>query len=114
MSSDLEAVLRAEHGLVLATLVRDLGDLDLAEDALQEACVAAVETWPRSGVPDRPGAWLLTTARRKGIDRTRREAKRDGKQTEAAALLEARRDPDDPTPQDDEGVPGNRPGDRRN
>ena len=86
MTDELEAVLRAEHGLVLASLIRDIGDFDFAEDALQEACVAALETWPTTGAPDRPGAWLLTTARRKAIDRARREAKRDGKQTAAAEL----------------------------
>ena len=89
MTDELEAVLRAEHGLVLASLIRDIGDFDLAEDALQEACVAALETWPATGPPDRPGAWLLTTARRKAIDRARREAKRDGKQTAAAELAGA-------------------------
>ena len=88
MTSELEAVLRAEHGLVLASLIRDLGDFDLAEDALQEACIAALETWPGAGAPDRPGAWLLTTARRKAIDRQRREAKRDDKQAAAVALMD--------------------------
>ncbi len=82
---ELEAVLRAEHGLVLATLIRDVGDFDLAEDALQDACVAALERWPRDGTPDRPGAWLLTAARRKAVDRTRREAKRGEKHAAATA-----------------------------
>ena len=80
----LAAIFRREAGQVLATLIRVLGDFDLAEDALQEATVAALEHWPRRGVPDRPGAWLLTTARRKAVDRHRREAKRDGKQRAAA------------------------------
>ena len=71
------------------SLIDSLGDFDLAEDALQEACVAAIERWPRDGLPDRPGAWLLTTARRKAIDRVRREARRPGKQ-EAAQRLAAR------------------------
>ena len=57
-------------------MIRVLGDFDLAEDALQEAMMAALGSWPLTGVPDRPGAWLLTTARRKAIDRLRREARR--------------------------------------
>jgi RNA polymerase sigma-70 factor (ECF subfamily) len=82
----LAAIFRAESGQVLATLIRVLGDFDLAEDALQEAMVAALEHWPAEGVPRRPGAWLLTTARRKAIDRARREANRDRKQRAAAVL----------------------------
>jgi RNA polymerase sigma-70 factor (ECF subfamily) len=69
----VEAVFRAEYGRVVAALIRDLRDIDLAEDALQDALAAAVATWPRSGVPASPGAWLTTTARRKAIDRLRRE-----------------------------------------
>jgi RNA polymerase sigma-70 factor (ECF subfamily) len=82
---DLERVFRRESGPVLATLIRYLGDFDLAEEALQEATVAALERWPVDGLPDRPGAWLLTTARRKAIDRIRREARRAEKQRAAAA-----------------------------
>ena len=67
-------VVREEWRAVIATLVRDLRDLDLAEDAAQEAVVQALRTWPKTGAPDRPGAWLLTTARRKAIDRLRRDA----------------------------------------
>ena len=80
---------RRETGQVLATLIRVLGDFDLAEDALQEAMIAALQSWPASGVPDRPGAWLLTTARRKAIDRLRREAQRDQKHRAAQVLLDA-------------------------
>jgi RNA polymerase sigma-70 factor (ECF subfamily) len=58
-----------------AALVRTLGDFDLAEELVQEALLEAVEHWPREGIPQRPGAWLLTTARRKGLDRLRREAR---------------------------------------
>ncbi|MEY2457242.1 MAG: polymerase sigma-70 factor, subfamily [Acidimicrobiaceae bacterium] len=85
--NDVGLIFRRESGQVLATLIRVLGDFDLAEDALQEALVSAIERWPVDGVPDRPGAWLLTTARRKAIDRVRREAKRRGKQEAAHALL---------------------------
>ena len=69
----LERAARDEGGRVLATLIRHLGgDFSLAEDALQDAYVAAADAWPRSGVPDNPGAWLTTTSRRKAIDRLRR------------------------------------------
>ncbi|WCB96634.1 hypothetical protein DSM104299_05399 [Baekduia alba] len=71
-----EAISRAfreEGPAILATLIRQVGDFTLAEDALQDAFAAAVATWPRDGVPDRPGAWITTTARRRAIDRLRRE-----------------------------------------
>jgi RNA polymerase sigma-70 factor, ECF subfamily len=64
---------REEGPAILATLIRQVGDFTLAEDALQDAFAAAVATWPRDGVPERPGAWITTTARRKAIDRLRRE-----------------------------------------
>jgi RNA polymerase sigma-70 factor (ECF subfamily) len=84
---DLDGIFRRESGPVVATLIRVLGDFDLAEDAFQEALVTALERWPVDGVPDRPGAWLLTTARRKAVDRIRREAKRDDKQRAADRLI---------------------------
>src|SRR3954452_15365181 len=71
-----EAISRAfreEGPAILATLIRQVGDFTLAEDALQDAFAAAVATWPRDGVPDRPGAWITTPARRRAIDRLRRE-----------------------------------------
>jgi RNA polymerase sigma-70 factor, ECF subfamily len=68
----LERVHRQEYGQLLATLIGWLGDLELAEEALQDAFVAAMEHWEQSGVPHKPGAWLTTTARRKAIDRLRR------------------------------------------
>ncbi len=67
------AVFRDEAGRLTASLVRSLGDFDLAEECVQDALVAALEHWPREGVPANPGAWLMTTARRKGIDRLRRD-----------------------------------------
>ena len=66
------AVFREEAGRLVAGLVRFLGDFDLAEELVQEALLSAVETWPGSGIPDNPAAWLTTTARRKAIDRLRR------------------------------------------
>ncbi len=67
---------RDDAGRVVATLTRLLGDIDLAEDAVQEALATAVERWPRDGTPDRPGAWLMTTARNKALDHLRRERTR--------------------------------------
>ncbi len=84
-----EAIARAHHeewARVVAGLARRFGDLDLAEDAASEAYVAAVERWPRDGVPPNPGAWLTTTATRKAIDRLRRESRRDAKH-QAAQML---------------------------
>jgi RNA polymerase sigma factor (sigma-70 family) len=67
------SVFREEAGRLTAALVRRLGDFDLAEECVQDALVAALEHWPREGIPENPGAWLMTTARRKGVDRLRRE-----------------------------------------
>ena len=69
----LERVFREEAGRLTASLVRLLGDFDLAEELVADALVEALERWPRDGVPERPASWLLTTARRKGLDRLRRE-----------------------------------------
>ncbi|MGW4835834.1 RNA polymerase sigma factor [Streptomyces globisporus] len=69
----VEAVFREERGLLLASLTRRFGDLDLAEEVTSEAIEAALRHWPAEGVPARPGAWLLTTARRKAVDRLRRD-----------------------------------------
>jgi RNA polymerase sigma factor (sigma-70 family) len=80
----LAETIRVEGGRVLASLTRTLGSFDLAEDAVQDAAVAALERWPRSGVPDDPRAWLTVVARNSALDRLRREAKRAGK--EAATM----------------------------
>jgi RNA polymerase sigma-70 factor (ECF subfamily) len=87
LTGELDALFRRESRQLLATLIRVLGDFDRAEDALQDAMLAAVERWPVEGIPERPGAWLMTTARRKAIDRIRREAKREEKQLAAHVLL---------------------------
>jgi RNA polymerase sigma-70 factor (ECF subfamily) len=68
----LDQVFRRESGRVLATLIRQLGDFELAEDALQDAIAKALERWPREGIPERPGAWLTTVARRRSVDLLRR------------------------------------------
>ena len=71
---------------MLAALARQLGDLDAAEDAVQEAFVEAMRTWPRRGVPDNPGAWITTTARNRALDRKRRESRREAKEKAASTL----------------------------
>jgi len=87
VTEELVRLVRDERARVLATLVRVLGDVDLAEDAVQDAVVRALERWPADGVPDSPGGWLLVTARRRAVDIIRREARRAGK--EADAMLAA-------------------------
>ncbi|HEV3174001.1 MAG TPA: RNA polymerase sigma factor [Actinocrinis sp.] len=98
------AITRAHHeewARVVAALTRRFGDLDIAEEAAAEAFATAVERWPVDGVPPNPGAWLTTTARRKAIDRIRRENKRDDKHKEARLLYDD--DPPEPLgPIDDE------------
>ncbi|MFF5265175.1 RNA polymerase sigma factor [Actinomadura viridis] len=69
----VEAIFREEHGRLLASLVRRFGDLDLAEEVASEAIEAALVHWPAGGVPPKPGAWLMTTARRRAVDRLRRD-----------------------------------------
>jgi RNA polymerase sigma factor (sigma-70 family) len=75
VDASLERVLREERSRLIASLVRILRDWDLAEELVQEAAVAALEHWPADGVPRNPGAWLMTTARRRAIDRLRRDAR---------------------------------------
>ena len=79
-------VFRRESGQVVATLVRVFGDIDIAEDAVQEAFAVAAEKWPLTGMPPNPGGWITTTARRRAIDRLRREATRDQRHAQAALL----------------------------
>ncbi len=86
-AAQVAAVVRAEGARLLATLVRTTGDWALAEDAVQEAVEAALEAWPRSGVPDHPRSWLIVAARRKAVDMVRRERARGGKEREGAELM---------------------------
>jgi len=90
LSRTIETLYRAESGRVLATLVRLLGDLDLAEESMHEAFAAALESWPRTGIPDSPRPWLISTARFKAIDVMRRRARFDGVQPDLIAHMEAR------------------------
>jgi len=89
-SNTIETLYRSESCRVLATLVRMLGDLDLAEEAMHEAFAAALESWPKTGIPDKPRPWLISTARFKAIDAMRRRARFDGAQKDLVAHMEAR------------------------
>jgi RNA polymerase sigma-70 factor, ECF subfamily len=85
----LDSLYRVDSRRILATLIRLLGDFDLAEEAMHEAFAAALNLWPTSGVPDNPRPWLISTARFKAIDRLRRRARFDASQDELARYLEA-------------------------
>jgi len=90
LSRTIEALYRSESGRVLATLVRLLGDLDLAEESMHEAFAAALESWALAGIPDKPRPWLISTARFKAIDAMRRRARFDGAQRDLVAHMESR------------------------
>jgi RNA polymerase sigma-70 factor (ECF subfamily) len=90
LSRTIETLYRLESGRVLATLVRLLGDLDLAEESMHEAFAAALESWPQAGIPDNPRPWLISTARFKAIDAMRRRARFDGAQRDLVAHMESR------------------------
>jgi RNA polymerase sigma-70 factor, ECF subfamily len=90
LSRTIETLYRSESGRVLATLVRLLGDLDLAEEAMHEAFAAALESWPQTGIPDKPRPWLISTARFKAIDVMRRRARLDRTQKDLALFIEGR------------------------
>jgi RNA polymerase sigma-70 factor (ECF subfamily) len=91
--AEVDAVYRSESRRVLATLIRLLGDFDLAEEALHEAFAAAVEQWPAEGVPQNPRAWLVSTGRFKAIDRIRRRARFDVSLEDVAEQVDAIADP---------------------
>src|SRR2546428_6054004 len=96
----VEDVFRTEYGRILATLIRLLGDFDVAEEALQEAFAAALDQWPMTGKPGKPAAWLVSTARHKAIDRLRQRARLAHKQEEIAHHLELSAEEDTPVPED--------------
>jgi RNA polymerase sigma-70 factor (ECF subfamily) len=85
----VEAVFRREYGRCVATLIRFLGDIDAAEEAVQDAFTVAVTRWPSDGQPPNPGAWIVTTARNRAVDRLRRESVRDERHTQAHHLYGA-------------------------
>ncbi|MDQ6946495.1 MAG: RNA polymerase sigma factor [Actinomycetota bacterium] len=101
MTDELDEVFRREAGRCTATLIRVLGDIDLAEDAVAEAFAIAAEQWPTKGVPPNPGGWITTTARNRAIDRLRRESTREDRQL-AAHRLRSEDDMDEPNPDLDE------------
>ena len=84
--ADIERVFRTESGRAVATLVRFFGDIDVAEEAVQDAFVVAVQRWPELGLPPSPAGWIITTARNRGLDRIRRESTRDHRQAEAVRM----------------------------
>ncbi len=93
MPDPLEEVFRREAGRCTATLIRVLGDIDLAEDAVAEAFTIAAERWPSDGLPPNPGGWITTTARNRAIDRLRREATRTDRYIAAHRMQADERDP---------------------
>ncbi|MEV6530077.1 RNA polymerase sigma factor [Streptomyces sp. NPDC048448] len=97
MPLDVEGVFRAEYGRAVAVLVRLLGDIDLAEEAVQDAFTTALRKWPGSGTPPSPAGWIITTARNGAIDRLRRESTREARHAEAERL-HARDEPDEEGP----------------
>ena len=89
ISRTIETLYRSESGRVLATLVRLLGDLDLAEESMHEAFAAALDTWPNTGIPEKPRPWLISTARFKAIDAMRRRARFNGAEKDIVAHIES-------------------------
>ena len=94
--NQVERIFRAEYGRAVAVLIRHFGDIEIAEEAVQDAFVTAVRRWPEDGIPPSPAGWIITTARNRAIDRLRRESTRAAREEEAAASL---------------GEPGERKGD---
>ena len=84
--SEVEGVFREEYGRAVAVLVRSFGDIDIAEEAVQEAFIVAVQRWPDTGLPPSPAGWIITTARRRAIDRLRSDAAREDRHAKAALL----------------------------
>ncbi len=97
----LDSLYRVDSRRILATLIRLLGDFDLAEEAMHEAFAAALSTWPETGVPDNPRPWLISTARFKAIDALRRRARFDASEDDLVRYLEGQRSPAEKTNEDD-------------
>ncbi len=95
-TDEIEQVFRTEYGRAVAVLVRAFGDIDIAEEAVQDAFTTAVQRWPDDGPPPSPSGWIITTARNRAIDRLRREAARDSKYAQAALIYT----PDEPAPEE--------------
>jgi RNA polymerase sigma-70 factor, ECF subfamily len=84
---EIERVFREQHGRAVAVLIRSFGDIDMAEEAVQDAFTEAVQRWPSTGLPPSPAGWIITTARNRAIDRLRREGSRDDRHRQAAEML---------------------------
>jgi RNA polymerase sigma-70 factor (ECF subfamily) len=100
--AEIERVFREEHGRAVAVLIRAFGDIDIAEEAVQDAFASAVQRWPSAGLPPSPAGWIITTARNRAIDRLRREGSRDSRHTQAADLYQ----PEEP--EEETAVPDDR------
>jgi len=109
-AATVEAVFRREYGRCVATLIRFLGDIDVAEEAVQDAFTVAAERWPVQGLPPNPGGWIVTTARNRAIDRLRRESVRDDRHAEAHHLYgaDAAAGPDIALSREEDPVPDDR------
>ncbi len=99
----LEEIFRVEAGLVVAALIKQFGDFDLAEEAFQDGVTEALRRWAQDGVPRNPGAWLMSVAKRRAVDRLRRARTRIAKQGDLELLAELDRDTVEATPDDDDG-----------
>jgi RNA polymerase sigma-70 factor (ECF subfamily) len=98
----VERAYRESSGRAVATLARVFGDIDIAEDAVQEAFAVAAQRWPAAGVPPNPGGWIVTTARNKAVDRLRRESSRVGRETQATLLSAGAEPAEDVGPVEDD------------
>ncbi len=92
LAADIARVFREEHGRAVAILIRSFGDIDLAEEAVQDAFTIAIERWPATGLPPNPAGWIITTARNRAINHLRRESSRDDRHAQAA-LVHSEDDP---------------------
>jgi RNA polymerase sigma-70 factor (ECF subfamily) len=99
LTAEIERIFRQEYGRAVAVLVRYFGQIDLAEEAVQDAFALAVQRWPTDGIPPNPAGWIITTARNRGLNRIRREASREGRQAEAVRL-QAQSERDEPPDED--------------
>jgi len=99
-AAEIERVFRKDAGRAIATLARLFGDIDVAEEAVQDAFAVALEKWPASGIPPSPAGWIITTAKNRVIDRLRREATRDDRHAQAVELWKS--DEPEESPVDDD------------
>jgi RNA polymerase sigma-70 factor (ECF subfamily) len=99
--TEIARVFRQEYGRAVAVLVRGFGDIDLAEEAVQDAFTVAVQRWPSEGLPPSPAGWIITTARRRAIDRVRRESSREDRHAQAALLHDRDEPPEEDAVPDD-------------